>query len=97
MQSAYDRAVAMGQDPDKLRTWLQDFSLGTPYYGESEVRAQIDATYDVGLDSYMSWDPKNKYTNSAVIKNTDNLIIEEINNFFFNDFNSIEFVVIFFE
>lgn len=65
MQSAYDRAVAMNENPDKLRTWLQDFSLGSPYYGEIEVRAQIDATYDIGLDSYMSWDPKNKYTKNA--------------------------------
>jgi hypothetical protein len=65
MQSAYDRAVAMKQDPQKLRTWIQDFSLGSPKYGKSEIIDQIQATYDVGLDSYMSWDPKNRYTKDA--------------------------------
>jgi len=65
MQSAVDRANAMGEDPDKLRTWIQDFSLGTPRYGVREVQDQIRATYDIGLDSYMSWDPKNKYTKEA--------------------------------
>jgi hypothetical protein len=65
MQSAYDRAVEMEQDPQKLRTWIQDFTLGYPKYGKSEIIDQIQATYDIGLDSYMSWDPKNRYTQDA--------------------------------
>ena len=65
MSSAIKRASAINEDPDKLRTWIQDFSLGTPSYGVGEVRAQIQATYDAGLDSYMVWDPKNRYTRSA--------------------------------
>ena len=65
MTSATRRASAINEDPDKLRTWIQDFSLGTPTYGVGEVRTQIQATYDVGLDSYMVWDPKNRYTRSA--------------------------------
>lgn len=64
MESGKNRALAMGEDPQKLRTWIQDFSLGINY-GKNEITKQIQATYDVGLDSYMVWDPKNKYTQEA--------------------------------
>lgn len=50
----------------KLRPWLQDFSLGTPAYGAPEVRAQIKATYDVGLNSWLLWSASNKYTLGAL-------------------------------
>lgn len=49
----------------KLRPWLQDFSYGGTY-GPKEVRDQIQATYDVGLTSWMLWSPSNKYTGSAL-------------------------------
>ncbi len=49
-------------DKNKLRPWLQDFSLGQPVYGATEVRAQIKAVYDVGLNSWMLWSASNKYT-----------------------------------
>ncbi len=49
----------------KLRPWLQDFDLGANY-GPDEVRAQIKATYDVGLNSWLLWSASNKYTNSAL-------------------------------
>lgn len=65
MESAIVRAKAIGENPDKLRTWIQDFNLGAPVYGATQVREQIQATYDIGLNSYMSWDPKNKYTKEA--------------------------------
>jgi len=64
MQKAYDRVVAMGENPDKLRPWLQDFNLGADYTREL-VEAQITATYDVGLDSWLMWDPRNTYTIQA--------------------------------
>lgn len=49
----------------KLRPWLQDFDLGANYTAEM-VRAQIQATYDSGLTSWMLWDPANKYTREAL-------------------------------
>jgi hypothetical protein len=70
MNSGYTRAVSMGEDPQKLRPWIQDFSLGLPY-GQKEVKDQIRAIYDSGLDSYMVWDPKNKYTKEAYTGNID--------------------------
>ena len=65
MSSARDRARAINEDPDKLRTWIQDFTLGQPTYGVTEIKKQIQATLNLGLDSYMSWDPKNRYTRTA--------------------------------
>ncbi len=52
--------------PSKLRPWLQDFDMGASY-GVSEVRAQIKATYDIGLASWLIWDAGNKYTNGAFL------------------------------
>lgn len=53
-------------DRKKLRPWLQDFSYGGTY-GAAEVRAQIQATYDAGLTSWMLWDPANSYTREALL------------------------------
>jgi hypothetical protein len=49
----------------KIRPWIQDFDYGGNY-GPKEVRAQIQATYDAGLDSWMIWDPANRYTKEAL-------------------------------
>ncbi len=54
--------------PSKLRPWLQDFNLGATY-GQDKVRAQIQATYDSGLDSWMLWNAGNKYTEEALLPN----------------------------
>lgn len=51
----------------KLRPWLQDFSIFGVTYGAPEVKAQIKATYDVGLDSYMLWNASNRYTPGALL------------------------------
>ncbi len=51
---------------DQLRTWIQDFDYGGDY-GPTEVRNQIQATYDVGLDSWMIWAPSNIYTRGALL------------------------------
>lgn len=50
---------------NKLRPWLQDFDYGGNY-DIKEVRAQMQATYDSGLDSWMLWDPSNRYTRGAL-------------------------------
>lgn len=51
----------------KLRTWIQDFDYGGNY-DIPEVKAQINATYDVGLSSWMIWSPSNKYTVGALMR-----------------------------
>jgi hypothetical protein len=52
--------------PSKLRPWLQDFNLGATY-DATKVRAQIQATYDSGLTSWMMWSAANKYTKEAIL------------------------------
>ncbi|MCI0542189.1 putative glycoside hydrolase [bacterium] len=59
------RAEAASTSPKKIRAWLQDFDLGADY-GAKEVRAQIQALNDLGLDSWMLWDPSNVYTRGAL-------------------------------
>jgi hypothetical protein len=53
--------------PSKLRPWLQDFHLGATYTADM-VRAQMKATYDVGLTSWLLWNAGNKYTTPALNK-----------------------------
>lgn len=53
-------------DEQQLRTWIQDFDYGGDY-GPKEVREQIQATYDVGLTSWMIWAPSNRYTRGALL------------------------------
>lgn len=52
--------------PLQLRPWLQDFDYGGNY-DVAEVKAQIDATYDAGLNSWMIWAPSNRYTKGAYL------------------------------
>ncbi len=52
--------------PSKLRPWLQDFDLGA-VYGVAEVQAQMKATYDSGLTSWLMWDAANLYTKEAYL------------------------------
>jgi len=65
MKEAVSRATVASTTTSKLRPWLQDFDLGADY-GPAEVRAQIKATNDVGLNSWILWSPSNKYTKSAL-------------------------------
>jgi hypothetical protein len=51
----------------QLRTWIQDFDYGGDY-GPTEVRAQINASVDAGVSSWMLWAPSNKYTRDALNK-----------------------------
>ena len=69
--SAVIRTKAMNQDIMKIRPWLQDFDLGTVYTKEL-IQAEMKATYDNGLNSWMLWDPSNKYTPSALKLETIN-------------------------
>ena len=65
MKGAVDRTTAIGEDVNKLRPWLQDFNLGATYTA-SMVREQIDATEELGIDSWLLWDPANTYTKTAL-------------------------------
>lgn len=49
----------------QLRTWIQDFDYGGDY-GPKEVRDQINASVEAGVDSWMLWAPSNRYTQDAL-------------------------------
>lgn len=49
-----------------IRPWLQDFTLGEPGYDAAHVRAQIEATYDAGIDEWILWNPGGRYTAEAL-------------------------------
>ncbi len=51
--------------PEKFRTWIQDFDYGGDY-DATDVRAQIQASYDAGVTSWMIWAPSNIYTRDAL-------------------------------
>ena len=52
--------------PDKFRTWIQDFDYGGDY-DAADVRTQIQASYDAGVDSWMIWAPSNIYTKASLL------------------------------
>jgi hypothetical protein len=57
---------------EKLRPWLQDFSLGYKY-GKNEVKAQMQACYDNKIGSWLLWNPRCIYTRDALKdKNEEN-------------------------
>ena len=62
--------------PSKIRPWLQSFDYPVPYTPQM-VEAQIQATTDAGLDSWLFWDAANKYTSlrkvltTPVVSNVD--------------------------
>ncbi len=58
------RKPSYGQD--RLRTWIQDFDYGGDY-DAADVRAQIQASYDAGVMSWMIWAPSNIYTRAALL------------------------------
>ncbi len=68
VKRAESYASSTGQTVATLRPWLQDFGLKMTY-GPAEVRAQIKATNDVGLHSWLLWSASNKYTRGALDAN----------------------------
>ncbi len=66
MEQGVARSIAASTSPYKLRPWLQDFDLGADYTAPM-IRAQMQATYDAGLSSWMLWDPSNIYTRGALL------------------------------
>jgi len=66
MGRGVERAIIASSTPNKLRPWIQDFSIGGVVYSPEMVRAQIQATYDVKLNSWMLWNASNIYTAAAL-------------------------------
>jgi len=58
---ARERDLKLGLTGERVRPWLQAFTLGRPTYGPSEIRAQKQAVYDAGYDGWVLWNPGSKY------------------------------------
>jgi hypothetical protein len=61
VNSARKRDTKLGLTGERVRPWLQAFTLGAPAYGPDQVRAQKKAVYDAGYDGWVLWHPGSKY------------------------------------
>ncbi|HEX2723741.1 MAG TPA: putative glycoside hydrolase [Gemmatimonadaceae bacterium] len=55
------RTEALGLKGQRVRPWLQAFTLGPPKYGPAEIEAQKKAVYDAGYESWVLWHPGSSY------------------------------------
>ncbi len=55
------RNEAIGLKGQRVRPWLQAFTLGPPKYGAAEIEAQKKAVYDSGYESWVLWHPGSSY------------------------------------
>jgi hypothetical protein len=46
--------------------WLQDFTIHGVHYGEHEVREQIRAAKELGIEGFLLWNPNVEYTDEAL-------------------------------
>lgn len=56
----------------RIIPWYQDFTLGPPRYGATEVLAQMRAGHANGIDSWMLWNPGSRYSIDALKLEADN-------------------------
>lgn len=66
MERAIQKAYEASSSPMKIRPWLQAFDLGA-VYTPAMVRAQIQATYDSGLKSWLLWDAASVYDKDDLV------------------------------
>ncbi|MBA2687606.1 MAG: hypothetical protein H0U64_05855 [Gemmatimonadaceae bacterium] len=58
---ARHRNDAVGIKGERVRPWIQAFSLGPPAYGPAEIEAQKKGIYDAGYDGWVLWHPGSRY------------------------------------
>lgn len=63
-KTMYDSLKKLGPIHNRMRPYLQDFSLGHKY-GPQEVRAQIQACEDLGFKEWLMWSPNSNYQKNA--------------------------------
>ena len=56
---------------EKLRPWLQDFSMKGVKYGPAEIQAQIQACYDCGVKTWLLWNAACRYTKGGLKSKKD--------------------------
>lgn len=63
--SLVDFQEKLGGTNCQLRPWLQDFSLRLDY-GATQVQAQINACYELGIEEWLLWDPHCTFTEGVL-------------------------------
>lgn len=61
------RRSALMDRPASIRPYLQAFTLGAPHYTGALVREQIRAAADVGIDSWVLWNPRSDYREAGLV------------------------------
>jgi hypothetical protein len=60
MQDALRRSQPLGKTAE-IRPYLQAFTLGQPHYTPAHVREQIRAAEELGISSWVLWNPRSDY------------------------------------
>ena len=58
---ARQRDTKLGLAGERVRPWIQAFSLGQPKYDASHVREQMKGIYDAGYNGWVWWHPGSVY------------------------------------
>src|SRR5688500_10002204 len=58
---ARQRDAKLGLTGERVRPWIQAFSLGQPKYDASHVKAQMRGIYDAGYNGWVWWHPGSLY------------------------------------
>jgi hypothetical protein len=58
---ARQRDAKLGLTGERVRPWIQAFSLGQPKYDASHVRDQMRGIYDAGYNGWVWWHPGSVY------------------------------------
>ncbi len=61
------RRSALLDRPASIRPYLQAFTLGAPRYTGEHVREQIRAAADVGIESWVLWNPRSDYREAGLV------------------------------
>ncbi len=69
------------ENPAIIRPWLQSFTAtwikGYIPYGAREVRQQIEAAIELGIDEYMIWNAGNRYHTASFLTEEEAIKLEE--------------------
>lgn len=61
ISKARQRNEAAGLVGERVRPWIQAFTLGPPAYGPAEIEAQKKGIYDAGYDGWVLWHAGSRY------------------------------------
>jgi hypothetical protein len=66
LQDGIRRSQKLGGKTAEIRPYLQAFTLGAPRYGAEHVRAQIRAGEELGVTSWVLWNPRSVYERGQI-------------------------------